>query len=80
MKKILLINTGGTFSSVESTNGLTPGIFGKQITDVIGPGLDECQLMIEDYCSLDSANIIPDDWVSISERISRAASSHCLHH
>lgn len=72
MKKILIINTGGTFSSVESSNGLAPGISAEQIADIIGSSFDGCQLVIEDYCSRDSANIIPEDWVSISRRISRA--------
>lgn len=72
MKKILIINTGGTFSSVESDSGLAPGISGEQIIDAIHPGKQICQLEMEDYCSLDSANITPEDWVEISRRISRA--------
>lgn len=76
MKKILIINTGGTFSSVESSNGLVPGISGKQITDAINPGHDICNLYIEDYCSLDSANITPENWVEISFRISQAAGDY----
>ncbi|WP_346908372.1 asparaginase [Faecalicatena orotica] len=73
MKKILIINTGGTFSSVENGSGLAPGISGEQITDLLSPEPDMCRLKIEDYCSLDSANISPDDWRKISQRISRAA-------
>lgn len=76
MKKILIINTGGTFSSVESLNGLAPGISSRQITDVIKAGLDTCQLDIEDYCALDSANIIPDDWARISRRIGEISDSY----
>lgn len=76
MKKILIINTGGTFSSVESENGLAPGLSAEQITDVIRPGNKDCHLEIEDYCALDSANITPDDWVKISLRIEKAVSSY----
>ena len=32
MKKILIINTGGTFSSVKSAGGLTPGLGEHDIT------------------------------------------------
>ena len=76
MKNVLIINTGGTFSSVEGSEGLAPGIRGEQIRKAIGiqPGLFE--LEIEDYCSLDSANIVPDDWVKISRRINQAAGSY----
>lgn len=71
MKKVLMINTGGTFSSVESSRGLVPGISGEQIIEAIQPEM--CSLEIEDYCSLDSANIVPDDWVQMGKRIRQAA-------
>lgn len=73
MRKILIINTGGTFSSVEGEGGLAPGISGEQIIDVIDPHIEGCELEIEDYCSLDSANIVPDDWVQISRKINQSA-------
>lgn len=75
MKRILIINTGGTFSSVDTENGLAPGICGEQILKEISRGLTPCHLEIEDYCSVDSANITPDDWAAISRRIAAAAGS-----
>ena len=36
-KKLLLINTGGTFSSVPSEKGLAPGINLEEIMKTIGP-------------------------------------------
>lgn len=41
MKKVLMINTGGTFSSVESSRGLVPGIFGEQIIEAIHMALSD---------------------------------------
>lgn len=69
MKRILVINTGGTFSSRPSEHGLTP----KIKTDEIGPRLEgfdaSLELELEDYCSLDSANITPADWRDLAVRI-----------
>lgn len=69
MKKILIINTGGTFSSQESGLGLAPSISGERILKAAGVISDDIILEAEDYCSLDSANIQPDDWVSLAEKI-----------
>lgn len=76
MKKVQIINTGGTFSSVKSDNGLVPGISGEQIHSILCAKINTCHIDIEDYCSLDSANITPDDWVGISKKVRHAASSY----
>lgn len=73
MKHILLINTGGTFSSRPSENGLAPELSSKEIGSLLGgydPGLE---IHAEDYCSLDSSNITPEDWSSLALRIGRDA-------
>lgn len=69
MKRILILNTGGTFSSQASGHGLAPSISGDEIINKLGIIDDDILLEVEDYCSLDSANIMPDDWVSISRKI-----------
>ncbi len=69
MKNILVINTGGTFSSHESGHGLAPSITGDEILAALGIVSDEIGLTVEDYCSLDSANITPDDWVSLARKV-----------
>ena len=71
MKQILLINTGGTFSSRPGENGLAPELSSSEIGGLLGgydPALD---IHAEDYCSLDSSNITPDDWSSLALRIGR---------
>ena len=69
MKKILIINTGGTFSSQATDEGLAPAIKGSAILDCVGEISADIELFAEDYCSLDSANILPEDWISIAKRI-----------
>ena len=69
MKNILILNTGGTFSSQASGHGLAPSISGDTILEKLGIISGDISLSVEDYCSLDSANIMPEDWVSIAGRI-----------
>ncbi len=69
-KKILIINTGGTLSAVVKGNGLIPGLsiydMQKELQMVSG----DTEILIEDFCSLDSANIFPEDWSSLARHIS----------
>ena len=60
MKRILILNTGGTFSSRPSDAGLAPSISGPEIVDIAGNISDDIELSAEDFCSLDSANILPE--------------------
>lgn len=69
MKKILIINTGGTFSSVKSEGGLTPGLGEHDILKELEMVAKDCSLEYEDFCSLDSANILPEHWAGLAERI-----------
>lgn len=67
MKKILLLATGGTIASVESTNGLTPGMTPDEMIDFLetnGYQVDSKLLM-----NIDSTNMQPESWVTIAEAI-----------
>ena len=69
MKRILVINTGGTFCSRPGQLGLRPGLSGDELLEQIR-GLGEgVELSLEDYCSLDSSNISPSDWSNLARRI-----------
>ncbi|MCD7819047.1 MAG: asparaginase [Lachnospiraceae bacterium] len=69
MKKILILNTGGTLSSVNSEKGLIPGIrSGDMIEELRMISKDLC-LETEDFCAVDSSNIFPDDWEALAKRI-----------
>lgn len=62
MKNILLLNTGGTFSSRPGDHGLSPELTSGDICNLIGEFDPALSIVAEDYCSLDSSNITPDDW------------------
>lgn len=72
MKKILIINTGGTFSSVKSEKGLAPGLSSQELLDgmrLIAPNIE---LELEELFFVDSANIFPEDWSTLARRIGEA--------
>ena len=70
-KKILIINTGGTLSSVKGANGLVPGISGKDMMEELKMVSKNLTLETEDFCSLDSANIGPEDWAGLASCIAQ---------
>ncbi|MCI8608291.1 MAG: asparaginase [Firmicutes bacterium] len=72
MKRILVINTGGTFSSRPSDHGLAPSINGDEILSLLGDFDPSVLLDWEDYASLDSSNILPEDWQGLANRIGQA--------
>lgn len=69
-KKILLLNTGGTFSSVKGNVGLQPGLGKKDMLEDLSVVAKDCELEYEDIYSLDSANIMPKHWKGMADRIS----------
>ena len=69
-KKILIINTGGTLSSVMKENGLMPGLSLHDMKKELNVVSGDTQIEIEEFCSLDSANIFPEDWSALAQHIS----------
>ena len=69
-KKILIINTGGTLSAVTKSNGLMPGLSLQDMQEELRIVSGDTALEIEDFCSLDSANIFPEDWSMLAQHIS----------
>lgn len=70
-KKILIINTGGTLSSVMKESGLVPGLSIHDMQSQLHIVSGDTNIEIEDFCSLDSANIFPEDWSLLAEHISK---------
>ena len=68
-KRILIINTGGTLSSVNSEQGLSPGLSSREILEELHMVSKNLELETEDFCSLDSANIFPEDWAALALKI-----------
>jgi L-asparaginase len=68
-KKILIINTGGTLSSVMEDSGLRPGLKTEDIAKELRMVSGDTDLEMMDLFSLDSANIFPEDWAKIAATI-----------
>lgn len=68
-KKILIINTGGTLSSVNSEKGMVPGMRSGDMLEELRLVSKNLELETEDFCSVDSANIFPEDWAALAQRI-----------
>lgn len=75
-KKILIINTGGTLSSVKSRKGLVPGMRSGEMLEELQLVSKNLLLETEDFRSVDSANIFPEDWAALAERIGQACSEY----
>ena len=70
-KRILIINTGGTLSSVKSSKGLVPGMSSGDMLEELRMVSKNLELETEDFCSLDSSNIGPKDWTRLATLIAR---------
>lgn len=69
MKKILLIGTGGTIASIQTEEGFTPDIMGKQLLEVAPAVSKMCEVDCVQVVNLDSTNMRPGHWILIAETI-----------
>ena len=69
--QILILNTGGTLSAVVQEHGLSPGILTKQMERELQIVAGGAQLTLEDYSSLDSANMFPENWADLAAVIAK---------
>ena len=66
MKKILLITTGGTISSEETSEGLAPSSINfTSFLDTV----KECTIEVKNLFQLDSSNIQPEEWQCMAETV-----------
>lgn len=68
-KRILIINTGGTLSSVKSSRGFMPGMSSEDMLEELRMVSKNLELETEDFCSLDSSNIGPEEWTNLAKMI-----------
>lgn len=68
-KRIFMIATGGTIASVQSKNGLTPGITSDEIVGYIPRVSDYCEIHTVQLFNLDSTNIYYKHWIALVECI-----------
>ncbi len=62
MKKIALLATGGTIASVQSPDGLTPGVNAAELLELMPQLSNSVEFTCQDVFSLDSSNIQPEEW------------------
>ena len=70
-KRVLIMNTGGTLASVAKEHGLTPGLTTESMERELHIVAGEAELTMQEFSSLDSANIFPEDWALLAQEISR---------
>ncbi len=69
MKKILLIATGGTIASVQTADGMMPGLDGKGLIERV-PALGKiCDIATLELMQLDSTNIQPEHWIQMAHAV-----------
>ncbi len=68
-KRILILNTGGTLSSMNSGSGLKPKLGRETILKDMEWISGDIDIDFEDLYSLDSANLFPEDWKQIALKI-----------
>ncbi|MCR5321456.1 MAG: asparaginase [Lachnospiraceae bacterium] len=69
-KKIVILNTGGTLSSVIKENGLAPGLSTEDMQEKLKFVSGNAKLEMIDFWSVDSANIFPEDWAELAKKVS----------
>ena len=69
MKKILMITTGGTIASVNTKNGLVPGLDGLTLLQYLPELATMCEVELINLLNLDSTNIYYKHWLLISKCI-----------
>ena len=74
MKKILLISTGGTISSVPSSAGLVPSDTNALLKNTLED--NESTIESKTIMVLDSSNIQPEEWKIIASEIFNAINNY----
>ncbi len=67
MKKILMLTTGGTISSIKSNEGLVPSNL-NHVLNYVGV-IKDFELISKELMVLDSSNIQPEEWKTIAKAI-----------
>ncbi len=70
-KKLLLILTGGTIASVETDEGLKPGISLDELQEWISKIVDFCHVDLLQLFNVDSTNIQPEYWLMIENAVEK---------
>lgn len=69
MKKILLLATGGTIASVESEEGLVPGMSAEELLKYFQNPVQSVDVTCQILMNRDSTNMQPEHWVKMVEAV-----------
>lgn len=69
MKKILIISTGGTIASINTENGLVPGINSSDLLKHLNIKMDNIEVDTLDLLNIDSTDIRVENWIQIAKSI-----------
>ncbi|MCR5176062.1 MAG: asparaginase [Anaerovibrio sp.] len=76
MKNVLLIATGGTIASIQTEDGMMPGLDGNGLIQRVPALKDICNIDTLQLMQLDSTNIHPAHWVKIAHVINENYSKY----
>ena len=71
MRKILILTTGGTIASVQSPDGLVPGITSEQLRGYMPHVGDDIDIDIEELYHIDSTDMTASHWLGIVEAVKK---------
>ncbi|MDP4157952.1 MAG: asparaginase, partial [Bacillota bacterium] len=69
MKKLLLLATGGTIASVESKEGLVPGMSAEELLNYFQNPSQTVDVTCQILMNRDSTNMQPEHWVQMADTI-----------
>lgn len=69
MKKILMITTGGTIASIQTNDGLIPGLDGKSLLQYLPEIKNMCEVDVINLINLDSTNVYYKHWLLMAKSI-----------
>ena len=72
MTRILILTTGGTIASVQSPDGLVPGITSEQLLAYLPQIGPDISIEIRQLFHIDSTDMKPDHWLTIAAAIREA--------
>ena len=71
MRHILILTTGGTIASVQSPDGLVPGITSEQLRGYLPQIGADIDIDIEELFHIDSTDMTADHWLAIARAVQK---------
>ena len=75
-RKILILTTGGTIASVQSPDGLVPGLTSDQLREHLPQVSSDIDIEIRELFHIDSSDMDSTHWVRIIEAVREAYDDH----